>query len=224
MTRGPAVLALIATLLAGRAEAQAGDPRLAARLQEPARSEVQAVVEAAARSGVPTEPIVSKALEGVAKGAPADVLVGAVRALAGQLRLAQDVLGIEASEPEIVAAAALIRRGVSAPVLRSLHDVRPHGQLTVPFVAMGDLITAGMQPDSAAVAVLAVTRAGASDAEMIVLAREMAGARIASAGTGAPPPSGGGRAPAAGAPQTGPPPPQAAGTGQGQRGQRGAPR
>ena len=224
MTRGPAVLALIATLLAGRAEAQAGDPRLLARLQEPARGEVQAVVDAAARSGVPTEPIVSKALEGAAKGAPAEAVVGAVRALAGQLRLAQDVLGIEASEPEIVAAAALIRRGVSAPALRTLHAVRPHGQLTVPFVSMGDLITAGMPPDSAAAAVLAVTRAGASDAEMIVLARELGGTRVASSPAGGPPPSGGGQAPGVGARQTGPPPPTTAGTGQGQGGRRGAPR
>jgi hypothetical protein len=221
MTRGPAVLALLATLLAGRVAAQAGDPRLAARLPEPARGEVQAVVDAAALSGVPTEPIVSKALEGAAKGAPPEAIVGAVRALAGQLRLAQDVLGIEASEPEIVAAAALIRRGVPAPSLRTLHAVRPHGQLTVPFVALGDLITSGVQPDSAAAAVLAVTRAGASDAELISMAREMGGAR-ATVPTTSPPPSGGGRAPGAGSPQSGPPP--SAGGGQGQGGQRGAPR
>jgi len=224
MRRAPVVLALLATLLAGRVAAQSGDPRLAARLPEPTRAEVQAIVDAAARNGVPTEPIVSKALEGTAKGAPSAIVVGAVRALAGQLRLAQDVLGIEASEPEIVAAAALIRRGVPAPALRTLHAVRPHGQLTAPFVALGDLITAGVQPDSAAAVVLAMTRAGASDAELIGMAREVGGARVASSPTGAPPPSGGARAPAAVAPQAGLAPPQASGTGQGQGGQRGAPR
>jgi hypothetical protein len=221
MTRGPAVLALIATLLAGRVAAQAGDPRLAARLDEPTRGEVQAVVDAAGRSGVPTEPIVSKALEGAAKGASSESIVGAVRALAGQLRLAQDVLGIEASEPEIVAAAALIRRGVSAPSLRTLHAQRPHGQLTVPFVTLGDLITSGMQPDSAAAAVLAVTRAGASDAELIAMARELGAAR-APVPTSGPPPSGVARAPATGTPRAGPPP--SPGSGQGQGGQQGAPR
>lgn len=224
MTRAHSVLALIVTLLAGRVEAQAGDPRLATRLPEPVRAEVQAVVDVAASNGVPTEPIVSKALEGAAKGAPPDAIIGAVRALSGQLRLAQDVLGLEASEPEIVAAAALIRRGVSAPSLRALHAVRPHGQLTVAFVALGDLLIAGVLPDSAAAAVLAVARASASDEELIALSREMGGARAGSPRSGATPPSGGVRAPAAGAPRVGAPLPQAAGPGQAAGGQRGAPR
>ena len=54
---------LLALSLAG-AKAQAQDPRLVGRLSDAARARVDTILESARRDGLPSEPLVDRALEG----------------------------------------------------------------------------------------------------------------------------------------------------------------
>ncbi len=75
------------------AAAAAQDARLAERLDTATAASVQRVVDSARDAGLPTEPLVQKALEGSTLGASGDRIVAAVEALHGQLGRARDALG-----------------------------------------------------------------------------------------------------------------------------------
>ncbi len=72
----------------------AQDPaaRLAGRVSPDVQRAVVAVAADAARRGLPVEPLIQKAIEGGAKGVPADRITAAVRTLARRLSEAQDAL------------------------------------------------------------------------------------------------------------------------------------
>jgi hypothetical protein len=147
------LLALVAALtLATRAVAQ--DPRLA-RLDPAARAAVVTFVDSARAAGLPTEPLVQRALEGATKGASADRIVAAVRRLAADLASARAALGPKSIPAELEAGAAALRAGASPTVLADLRRTR-HPPLTVPLAVLADLVASGVPADSAAAAVLAL--------------------------------------------------------------------
>lgn len=84
-------LTAVATL---RLAAQAPDvaARLAGRVPPEVASAVASMAASAAERGLPVEPLVQKAIEGGAKGKPADRVIAAVRALSDQLAAAADAL------------------------------------------------------------------------------------------------------------------------------------
>ena len=67
------------------------DPRLL-RLDERTRAAVSAVVEGARREGLPTEPLIDKALEGASKRAPGPSIVNVVKSWVADLRRAREAL------------------------------------------------------------------------------------------------------------------------------------
>ncbi|MBL8961424.1 MAG: hypothetical protein JNJ98_16315, partial [Gemmatimonadetes bacterium] len=69
------------------------DQRLVGRLDAKTREAVVAVVDAARRDGLPTEPIIDKALEGASKQASGAQIVAVVRSLVGDLKRAREALG-----------------------------------------------------------------------------------------------------------------------------------
>ena len=146
----------------------AQDPRLA-RLDPETRHIVAGIVDSAQRAGLPVEPLVQRALEGVAKGAPGTRVAAAVRRLAQDLGSARMALGESASAPELEAGAAALRAGATTDVLRHLHGVR-RPPLTMALAVMADLITGGVPADSAATAVLALAPT-ARDADLIEFRR-----------------------------------------------------
>jgi hypothetical protein len=162
------VLLLVATLVVGSAAAQT-DPRLE-RLDAATRRLVTALVDSAHAAGLPAEPLVERALEGATKGAPSDVIVVAVRRLAGELGRARDALGSAASPSELNAGAAALRAGAGADVLTRIRRARPSQPVTMALAVLTDLVANGVPVDTAvaAVLILAVT---ARDEELVEFRR-----------------------------------------------------
>ncbi len=157
---GPAVLVL--ALVAGRVDAQ--DSRLA-RLDRRVQTEVTALVDSARSMGIPSEPVVDKALEGAAKRAPNDRIINVVRSRFRELVAARGALGSGALDAEIIAAADALHAGASAQVITSLRTRRPNAPLTIPLAVLADLIARGVPADTASSAILALATKPATDAE-----------------------------------------------------------
>ena len=88
-----------------RLMAQDVGARLDGRVQPEVRRAVQEIAADAAAHGLPTDPLVEKAIEGGAKRVPAERLIAAVRALAGRLAGAWDAVragGLESPTADVV--------------------------------------------------------------------------------------------------------------------------
>jgi hypothetical protein len=152
---------LTALLIVAQVAAQ--DPRLE-RLDPETRSLVVAVVDSARAAGLPTEPLVQRALEGTTKGAPGTRIIAAVRRLTVDLGVARTALGARASAPELEAAVAALRAGATPQLLTRLRDVR-RPPLTMALSVLADLVASGVPADSASAAVLALAP-NAHDADL----------------------------------------------------------
>src|SRR5438128_1311672 len=92
-------LGLLLMLVASPLAAQSVRSRLEARVPTGAVSTVDSLVQVAAREGLPTEPLVQKALEGGAKHVSAARIGAAAQAMLGQLRDARALLGRAGDAP-----------------------------------------------------------------------------------------------------------------------------
>jgi hypothetical protein len=165
-----AILALGLGVTAPAATAQ--DPRLAARLLEPDRAQVQALLDSARAAGLPVEPLVDRALEGASKRATGDRIVAAVRRYWDELALARDALGTRASTAELTAGASALRAGAGPDDLRQLRELRAAQPVTVAAAVLADLVAVGVPADSATAAVLSVATM-VDDAEFLAFRRNV---------------------------------------------------
>jgi hypothetical protein len=168
---------LMAGLVAGwvamrPAPAGAQEARLVGRLPEAARAQVDGILDAARAAGLPTDPLVLRALEGAAKGAPPNVIVAAVTRLREELRVARVALGEMASPAELTAGASALRAGASESDLARLRRLRPDQPLTVAAAVLADLVATGVPVDTAVTAVLALAR-DAGDADYVAFRRNV---------------------------------------------------
>src|SRR5260370_16293860 len=126
VTRSRAVAAgLMRSLVLFAASAVAQVPRYV-RLDPDTRARVSAVIDSARTAGLPTEPLIQRALEGALKGAGSDRIVAAVRRLAVGLGVARSALGSGASSAELEAGAAALPAGPAPPALPPLPEPPPH--------------------------------------------------------------------------------------------------
>jgi hypothetical protein len=167
------LLALVGLLAALPAGLRAQDRRLAERLDPVTANNVQHLVDSARASGLPTEPLVQKALEGSTMGASGDRIRSAVEVLLGQLGRAREALGRRASEAELTAGAGALRAGLPAGSLRQLHDIRSGQSLVVPISVLTDLVAEGVPAEQATREVFDLARQGRSDAEFVELRRRV---------------------------------------------------
>ena len=151
----------------------AQDRRLTERLDSETAAGVQHLVDSARAAGLPSEPLVQKALEGSTMGAAPARIQGAVNALLTQLADSREALGRDATEADLTAGAGALRAGLGAGALRQLHQLREGGSLAVPIAVMTDLVAEGMQPDQATRAVLDLARNGRSDDEFVALRKRV---------------------------------------------------
>jgi hypothetical protein len=158
---------LVASLLAAATQlaAQGSLGRLAGRVPEPALTAIDSILVAAHREGLPTHPLIEKALEGGAKGVAPDKIVLAVSTSAGQLRVARALLR-EAGESqptdpaEVTAVAAALSRGLSPELVGQLTAVLP-GEPTGPALhAVADLVGHRFAEDSSVDLIVAAAQAG----------------------------------------------------------------
>jgi hypothetical protein len=175
------VLRLVMLLVVpGAAAAQ--DARLTERLDTATASSVQQVVDAARSAGLPTEPLVQKALEGGTLGASGARIVAAVEALHGQLGRARAALGGGASEAALTAAAGALRAGLPPVSLRRLQSLRSGRPLVVPIAVLTDLVAEGVPAEQATQSVLDLARDGRPDDEFVALRRQIQTQRRGEAG------------------------------------------
>jgi hypothetical protein len=149
--------------------AAAQDPRLAARLDSVTLPRVEALLIAAQRRGLPTEPLVQKALEGSSKGAPGPRIVTAVEAMLADLTRAQQGLGREAGADELVAGAAAIRAGATLEMVDELRRAEPEGGVAVPLAVFADLVASGMAVDAAWHSVEELAQRGGDEEQFLEL-------------------------------------------------------
>jgi hypothetical protein len=165
------IVALMAVLggslqsLSGQTDAS-GDlvVSLRERLDPDTRAAVLGLIDSAAMNGLPIRPLVSKALEGSAKGATATRIIMAVRTLSADLAVARNALGAEASEETLVAGVGALRAGAPAAYLRELREIRGAPSIIWPLSVLADLVGRGVPVDTAAGVILGLARADASDA------------------------------------------------------------
>ena len=148
----------------------AQDPRLE-RLDPETRSLVVSVVDSARAVGLPSEPLIQRALEGATKGAPGPRIAAAVRRLASDLGTARTALGQGTSSPELEAGVAALRAGASPEVLTRLRDAR-RPPLTMALAVLADLVASGVPADSASAVVLALAP-NARDADLVEFRRSV---------------------------------------------------
>jgi hypothetical protein len=159
------VILLLALGLLFRSPPAAGaqDPRLEARLDSATRARVEAALASARAEGLPTEPLVQKALEGASKGAPGPRIVDAVGTVLADLRRARGALGVAAAEDDLVAAAAALRAGATPSMIGEMRRVARRGAVAVPLAVFTDLVAGGMGTDAAWRSVAELARNGADD-------------------------------------------------------------
>ncbi len=156
-------LLLAPTPLAGQS------PRLTGRVPQPIVSAVVPLLDSARAAGLPTDLLEAKVLEGVTKGANADVIANAVRRLASDLGAARRLLGGGASAREIAAGAGALRAGFSGADLERIHAARGARDAAVAFEVATDLVASTVPVDTAARVVLRALTSGASDEQLAQL-------------------------------------------------------
>lgn len=164
---GRAVLALV--ILSGSASAAnaqvATVEDLGGRLDPRTAVAVRSFIDSVVVDGVPSEPLVAKALEGESKGASGERIIIAVRNLAGDLATARVALGSAATSPELVAGAGALRAGAPTDALLRLRAVRGTHSMLLPLATLTDLVARGVPVERAVATVLALVERGANEAD-----------------------------------------------------------
>ncbi len=148
------------------AQADGGLARARAALSATAGAELATAVDQARGEGLPTEPLVDKALEGIAKHVPPERIIAVVRSLHTQLMEARAVLATNAATPPqpdaIAGVADALRRGVPEAALRDLASAGDGAGIAIESHVLADLLERGV-PVKDAVDVLAAWRARGRD-------------------------------------------------------------
>lgn len=150
-------LALCALVVFGAspAAAQQSDGRLErirSSLPAPAVEQIEAQLAQAREAGLPVEPLLDKAVEGIAKRVPDNLIVGAVARLSGELGRARGLLGNGAppAPADVSAVADALRRGVPEPAVRRVAQrAGPEEPVALAIHTVGDLIDQGVPAEQA---------------------------------------------------------------------------
>ena len=134
---------------------------------------VNRIADSVRASGVPKDPLVSKAAEGVLKGADDVRILDVVRRFAHELADAHAALGSCATTPELVAAASALHAGVTTPLLtrvqRAAGICSTTARLVMPFVVLADMVSRHVTPDVAVSSLETLVERGAPDTQFAIL-------------------------------------------------------
>lgn len=173
-TRCAGALIVLAVACSARLEAQ--DARLRSRLDAVTVRAVEQLTDSARRIGLPTEPLIQKALEGQTKGATGDRITAAVAALLGDLARARRGLGASASAEELQAGVLWLRSGGGEGHLAQVHRSAGGRGVAVPIAVAAELLGKGWPPDEATDALGRLFSARLSDAGFLSLRDQVAAA------------------------------------------------
>ncbi|NIR42823.1 MAG: hypothetical protein GWN99_03015 [Gemmatimonadetes bacterium] len=153
---------------AGLAAQEARLDRVRERLPAETVNRIEVILAEARSADIPTDPLLDKALEGAAKGVPAERIVAALSAYTALLIEARGLVGPERDIGELVAATDAVRRGVSEAAIASLANEH-EGDISVPLVVLGDLVAVEVPVDRARQVVKDALARGASPDELLAI-------------------------------------------------------
>lgn len=168
---GPFVLLGAAASAGAQDSARPRDLDPLGRLDPSTRYAVEVLLDSARVAGLPTNPLESKALEGIGKRATGRLIALRVREVFRSLRSARAALGPTATADELTAGAGALRVGITAAELAQLARTRHEKPLTVPLVVLSDLVTRGVPRDTASFTILHLWQKGAADDDFLGLWR-----------------------------------------------------
>ena len=167
-SRGPRAIACAATIVLGVLHPLAlvaQDPDPLSRLDTQTRFTVEVIIDSARVAGVPTRPLLLKALEGAAKHADNRHIIAAVRS---QFRAELDVrvaLGSTLNESEWTSAVSALQAGVPLEALAKFRGERTGKPFTRALVVLTDLIQRGVPITEASSAIMQLWQRGAADGD-----------------------------------------------------------
>jgi hypothetical protein len=150
---------------------QGADPRLVSRLDGRLREAVVAIVDSARRDGLPTEPLIDKALEGAAKRAhnarvTDAMIITSVSRLSGELRRARAALGPASNEAELKAGAEALKAGVEVQQLERMRAARGEQRIAMALDVLTYIVNLGVRADTASNVIVGLVLASASDEQL----------------------------------------------------------
>ena len=143
----------------------AQDPDPLSRLDPNTRFTVEVIIDSARVAGVPTRPLLLKALEGAAKHAPNGKIIAAVRSVFHAELDVRVALGGALNESEWTSAVSALQSGVPLEALAKFRGGQPGKPLTRALVVLTDLIQRGVPVNEASSAIMQLWQRGAGDGD-----------------------------------------------------------
>lgn len=163
-----ATAVLLVALSGARAGAQQ-EARITAIRDDATRGVVIEQLGLARERGIPLEPLVSKALEGVAKKASSSTIRAAMDALQKRLRRAGDLLAPAPTLDELSAGADALYVGVPDKTLKLMRQAAPRRSIAVELGVLTELVARKVSPKKASKMILDLMARGATGAQLTAL-------------------------------------------------------
>ncbi|MCE2902856.1 MAG: hypothetical protein ACK5XT_09855 [Gemmatimonas sp.] len=141
----------------------------ATRFDSVTANTLRGLFEDAVEMGLPTRPLINRALEGAARRMSSERIIRVVREHAAALSSAKAVLGPGSSEAELDAAAMALRSGIDEPSLTAVRRSRPAGSAVTALVVLTDLVRRGVPRPEAREAVTSLASLPRSDDALLGL-------------------------------------------------------
>jgi hypothetical protein len=130
------------------------------------RVAVEREIARAATKGLPTQPLIAKAMEGVTKQASGERIQEVVASLAKRLEQARVLLAPSASAAEIASGAEALRVGVPAPMLKKIRATWTNRSVVMPLDVLTELYVRGIPADHALEKITGLMARGATPAHI----------------------------------------------------------
>jgi hypothetical protein len=167
-------VSLLLAICSTGASAQDVTARLAGRVSPDVAALVHQLAASAAARGLPIDPLIQKAIEGSAKGVPADRVTAALRVLVGQLDVAaaalRDAAPAQPDTDAIAAGAFALNAGLSGRNVTALAAAsRPSNSMAATLRVASTLAAMGVPPAQTVELVTQVIEAGGSTTDVLAL-------------------------------------------------------
>ncbi len=166
------VRTLVALALASAvtAPASAQGPAALPIADAKARVAVEREIARAQAKGLPTQPLIAKAMEGVTKQASGDQIRSAVASQARRLEQARTFLAPSTSVQELTSGADALQVGVPGPMLKQLRAAWPvERSVAMPLDVLTELVARGIPAKSALEQITALMARGATPTQIASL-------------------------------------------------------
>lgn len=166
---GVFVAAVLLVALSGARAGAQQETRVTAIRDDATRSVVIEQLSLAKEHGVPIEPLLSKALEGVAKNASSKSIRAAMDALQKRLRRANDLLAPSPTVDELSAGADALYVGVPEKTLKQMRQAAPRRSIAVELGVLTELVARHVSPKKASQMILDLMARGATGAQLTAM-------------------------------------------------------